>query len=188
MAVDYGLPQRGTDWLGAHLHPHPYTREHARIFFGRGRQVRDLYNRISDPLSQPVILLYGQSGVGKSSLLEAGLLPRLESNYEVCCLRRYQEVGLLGTLRRAVMPGDGDLPVGKAWLAREEQLAVGRTSVNSAKKLPRNLTVPQLHGGPEARGIVPAAGDEAPIRVPARYLRPGTAFKYKGEGDLEGRV
>ncbi|HEX6345261.1 hypothetical protein [Umezawaea sp.] len=43
-------------------------------FFGRDRQVRELVARLSD---QRVVVLFGASGAGKSSLLRAGLVPRL---------------------------------------------------------------------------------------------------------------
>jgi len=75
-----------------------YERPHAEIFFGRSYYIRDLYNRISDRNAPPIILLYGQSGVGKSSLFDAGLNPRLEKNYEVIYIRRIQEKGLAGSL------------------------------------------------------------------------------------------
>ncbi len=65
-----------------------FEKEHARIFFGRGREIRDLYNKIIDRGLNRIILFYGQSGVGKSSLLEAGLLPRLEHQFTVKYLRR----------------------------------------------------------------------------------------------------
>ena len=79
-----------------------YERPHAEIFFGRSFYTRDLYNRITDSNAAPVILLYGQSGVGKSSLLDAGLLPRLEEKYEVRYIRRVRNEGLLGTLYLAM--------------------------------------------------------------------------------------
>ena len=79
-----------------------YEQEHARIFFGRSYYIRDLYNRVSDPKSPPLILLYGQSGAGKSSLFDAGLQPRLEQRCQVCYLRRDPEVGLAGTLELAL--------------------------------------------------------------------------------------
>lgn len=79
-----------------------YERQHAEIFFGRSYYIRDLYNRVSDPNSPPVILLYGQSGVGKSSLFDAGLNPRLEKDYKVIYIRRIQEKGLAGTLEYAL--------------------------------------------------------------------------------------
>ena len=79
-----------------------YERKHAEIFFGRSYYIRDLYNQLTDKKSAPVILLYGQSGVGKSSLLEAGVLPRMEMSHEVRYLRRVKEKGLLGTMELAL--------------------------------------------------------------------------------------
>ena len=43
-------------------------------FFGRTRERDELFQRIR---SQPLTLLYGRSGLGKSSLLAAGLVPKL---------------------------------------------------------------------------------------------------------------
>ncbi|MEM7367457.1 MAG: AAA family ATPase [Bacteroidota bacterium] len=79
-----------------------YTEEHSEIFFGRSYYIRDLFDRVSNPNSAPVILLYGQSGVGKSSLLDAGLFPRLEQSCEVVYARRDRQKGLLGTLKQAL--------------------------------------------------------------------------------------
>ena len=79
-----------------------YEREHAEIFFGRSYYIRDLYTRVSDPKAPPLILLYGQSGGGKSSLFEAGLYPRLEQEYSVVYCRRIQKKGLSGTLNEAL--------------------------------------------------------------------------------------
>lgn len=85
-----------------------YERDQARVFLGRSKYVRDLYEKVTTPGAPPVLLLYGQTGAGKSSLLEAGLRPRLEgrtqedgspgSDYEVRYVRRNQTKGLLGTL------------------------------------------------------------------------------------------
>lgn len=79
-----------------------YGVEHTEIFFGRSYYIRDLYTRAIDKNSAPIILLYGQSGVGKSSLLDAGVLPRLEQVAKVIYIRRNQEKGLLGTLKEAL--------------------------------------------------------------------------------------
>ncbi len=80
-----------------------YERKHAELFFGRSYDIRELYYRVTRPDSSPVILLYGQSGVGKSSLLEAGLLPRLENSHTLVYTRRTQEKGLSRTLRDALI-------------------------------------------------------------------------------------
>ncbi|MCB0628474.1 MAG: AAA family ATPase [Saprospiraceae bacterium] len=75
-----------------------YDRAHAPVFFGRARHIRLLYDRIANPDSPPLILLHGQSGSGKSSLFEAGLVPRLEADYQVVYLRRNAQIGLHQTL------------------------------------------------------------------------------------------
>lgn len=67
---------------------HWYGAEHAEVFFGRNRKIRDLFLQLMAADAPPVVLMYGTSGVGKSSLLEAGLLPRLSWNYEVRVQRR----------------------------------------------------------------------------------------------------
>ena len=58
-----------------------FNREEAAIFFGRGQDIRNLHNQLTR--AQPVILLSGKKGVGKTSLLAAGLAPRLEKEYVV---------------------------------------------------------------------------------------------------------
>ncbi|UCH97769.1 MAG: CHAT domain-containing protein, partial [Candidatus Aminicenantes bacterium] len=93
----YPLPQSPYFFLGR------FRREHAPLFFGRSHYIRALYNRVTQKNAAPVILLYGQSGVGKSSLLEAGLLPRLEKSHTCLYIRRKQETGLLGTLEEALV-------------------------------------------------------------------------------------
>lgn len=76
-----------------------YTSEHAEIFFGRGDDIRRLYELLTDPAMPPVVLLYGESGVGKSSLLEAGLIPRLELDFNISVRRRTPEHSLTSDLR-----------------------------------------------------------------------------------------
>jgi WD40 repeat protein len=58
-----------------------FQREEAAIFFGRGADIRKLYTQLAH--AQPVILFSGKKGVGKTSLLAAGLVPRLEEAYVV---------------------------------------------------------------------------------------------------------
>ncbi len=95
-----------------------YEREQARVFFGRARETRQLYDQLTQPHLDPILLFYGLSGVGKSSLLAAGLLPRLEDKFEVVYHRREADSGLVGGLAQCltVAPTD-DLHAG--WLARE---------------------------------------------------------------------
>jgi WD40 repeat protein len=94
--ASYSLPERPFLYLKR------YEREHARLFFGRSYYISSLYKQVTDRKSAPIVLMYGQAGVGKSSLLDAGLLPRLEATHEVVYIRRGQEKGLLGTLEDAL--------------------------------------------------------------------------------------
>lgn len=78
-----GLPELPAD-IGLPASPFKpllyYTRDDARVFFGRDREIRQLY-RLVQSQATSLTLLYGQSGVGKSSLLFAGLVPRLEAEW-----------------------------------------------------------------------------------------------------------
>ena len=49
--------------------------ESARLYFnGRGEEITELARRVLD---EPLTVLFGRSGLGKSSLLRAGLFPLL---------------------------------------------------------------------------------------------------------------
>ena len=68
-----------------------YTAEDADIFFGRCQPALDMLARLDDP-SFPLLLLHGGTGVGKSSFLMAGLIPRLRARGQtVTKLFRYDE-------------------------------------------------------------------------------------------------
>jgi WD40 repeat protein len=56
--------------------PRPFEREHAKLFFGRNREANELVSLI---ISHTEVLLYAQSGAGKSSLVNARLIPLLEA-------------------------------------------------------------------------------------------------------------
>src|SRR5215472_4514645 len=61
--------------------PRPFGREEEDLFFGRDREARDLCSLV---VAHPIAVLYAASGAGKSSLLNAGLIPLLEARgYEV---------------------------------------------------------------------------------------------------------
>jgi len=76
-------PPRAPVWDSARP-PYPgleeFTEEDAGVFFGREAEIMMLYSRLHPALpaqADRLIALVGPSGVGKSSLVRAGLLPRL---------------------------------------------------------------------------------------------------------------
>jgi hypothetical protein len=101
----FGLPEISQEYYRKLSHKpfiglQYFKKEEAAIFFGRGAQIRKLYNYITG--IHPIILFYGESGVGKSSLLDAGLLPRLENDYTVQYIRRDAKKGLTSSLLQAL--------------------------------------------------------------------------------------
>lgn len=55
----------------------PFTTDQASIFFGRRQDTDELYRLIR---REPLVVLYGKSGLGKSSLLNAGIVPRCQAD------------------------------------------------------------------------------------------------------------
>ncbi|MEU6431772.1 AAA family ATPase [Microbispora sp. NPDC046973] len=70
-------------WTGDDPYPalEPFTEQFAATFFGRGADVRELLRQVDNARSGPAvdrsICVIGRSGSGKSSLVQAGLLPVL---------------------------------------------------------------------------------------------------------------
>ena len=51
----------------------PFQRDQQHIFFGREQDIENLYRTIN---LNDLTVLYGDSGLGKSSLLNAGVIPK----------------------------------------------------------------------------------------------------------------
>ncbi len=66
----------------------PFRRADARLFYGRSREIYELCHKLNHQDSR-LLLLDGYSGTGKSSLLQAGLIPRMEAQgWAVAYVRR----------------------------------------------------------------------------------------------------
>jgi hypothetical protein len=63
-AVPEGSPYRGLE---------PFEMEHCGVFFGRDSETRSILRRLQ---GEAIVVVAGDSGVGKSSLCKAGVLPR----------------------------------------------------------------------------------------------------------------
>ncbi|WEK34510.1 MAG: hypothetical protein P0Y53_18640 [Candidatus Pseudobacter hemicellulosilyticus] len=77
----------------------PFKEEQVNLFFGREREIRELYNLI---LSETTVVLFAKSGVGKSSLLQAGLFPKLKENGYYPIKVRFKEAADTEGLQPAV--------------------------------------------------------------------------------------
>ncbi|MFM9950624.1 MAG: CHAT domain-containing protein [Saprospiraceae bacterium] len=79
----FGLPQAPP--MPFPLTPYPglipYPKHYFPVFWGRDTEIRELYQLLTDEEAPAVILAYGAPGVGKTSLLQAGLLPYLQVNH-----------------------------------------------------------------------------------------------------------
>ncbi|KXJ59552.1 MAG: transcriptional regulator [Alteromonas sp. Nap_26] len=73
-----------------------YSPAESKVFFGRNALTRELITRISTQFKQhrPFTLVMGPSGSGKSSLVHAGLLPRLLDTKGTNGIRAYDYVSI----------------------------------------------------------------------------------------------
>jgi hypothetical protein len=69
-------------WLGLES----FREETRAYFFGRDTEVAEIHLRLR---SHPLLLLYGRSGLGKTSILNAGLIPRLTDENHLPALHRF---------------------------------------------------------------------------------------------------
>ena len=62
-----------------------------RLFYGRTKEIDDLFSQV---VIKPLVVLFGKSGLGKSSLLKAGLGPILVRNSFCPIMIRIQDTGV----------------------------------------------------------------------------------------------
>ena len=65
----------GEKWPNPYIGPRPYTRDEGEKMGGREKEISHLLNLL---IADRIILLHAPSGAGKTSLVQAGLIPRLE--------------------------------------------------------------------------------------------------------------
>lgn len=118
-----------------------FTEERSSVFFGRERETRELLHRLERSGTAPhqrVIAIVGPSGSGKSSLIRAGVLPRVP--------RRWRRIGPIRpdanpflALAEALTDEPGDVST-TARLLRAE----ARNDSGSPSLLPRLLPGPAI--------------------------------------------
>jgi hypothetical protein len=106
-----GSPFRGLAAFGA---------KHAPVFFGRSRDVAKAVERLKDAAEKgcPFLLIDGASGAGKSSLVRAGLVPRLTAAGVVSSI----DVWRVAVMRPGERSGDPFASLARALFARSEEL------------------------------------------------------------------
>ena len=110
-----------------------FTRKYTPVFFGREVEVREVLDRLYAPEGR-FLIISGNSGTGKSSLVDAGVLPRLEESglpgsTSCACVRMVPSHGdqpfdaLKGALHGAIeRAGLNPHEIGKALLQRPHML------------------------------------------------------------------
>jgi WD40 repeat protein len=93
---DIGYPQY--PYIGLR----PFDRGDARIFFGRNKDILALLTLIESETADQIILLSGQSGVGKSSILKAGVTTRLEKTWPIHFIGPQVGIPLMTTIQRGL--------------------------------------------------------------------------------------
>ena len=80
-----------------------FERSEQHLFFGRARETQALYEAVK---VKPLTVLFSQSGIGKTSLLNAGLVPVLEQNAYLPIVIRLQDTSIspVETLQRVLSP------------------------------------------------------------------------------------
>ncbi|MEO1256483.1 MAG: ATP-binding protein, partial [Bacteroidota bacterium] len=84
-----------------------YQREDADIFFGRQAEVDALYEMV---FQTDLLLLYGASGTGKTSLIRCGLASRFATHDWMPIFVRRGQFGLNRALEEALEKAGGKLP------------------------------------------------------------------------------
>lgn len=106
VAATWNIEEKGSPYPGL-MH---FSRKYAPVFFGRDAETREILDRMCDPDGRFVIIS-GNSGVGKSSVVDAGVLAHIEripllGSTRCLCVRMVpsQGAGVFGALIKALHP------------------------------------------------------------------------------------
>jgi len=82
------MPESLSPLDNPYVGPRPFGDSEAELFFGRPREIVELDYLLS---AERVVLFYAPSGAGKSSLINAGLIPRVRGEFDVWSPTRLNE-------------------------------------------------------------------------------------------------
>ena len=161
----------------------PYDQAHEAVFFGRERLTAELAGKLA---GTGIVMVTGASGAGKTSLLQAGLVPALARGVQVPGSSSWPVISLTATARPLTDLAAGLASLGGAG-SRRGPADAGRRARRSAPADPRDLMA--------AGARAPAGADHRPVRAGLRGRRTGREAGADGVhrrgvrgGDPTGRV
>jgi WD40 repeat protein/transcriptional regulator with XRE-family HTH domain len=144
----------------------PFGERDERLFYGRGELVDQLVRWVAERLGRPGILLVaGESGAGKSSLLRAGLLPQLATGVLGPGSQRWP--------RRVIQPAGGpvrELAMQLADLAGVDPVSVYRSLSAVPGEAPMLVQQAVRTAASRGAGTGPAAQAAADAAPPPRLV------------------
>ena len=135
-------------WLGLRS----FTEEAQAFFFGRSAELDDLYERILD---KPLAVLFGQSGLGKSSLLQAALIPHLRTAGFLPVFIRLDHNTSAPSLERQLLDS---LRLALESAGYQEQAATLNIDITSESAAPDDSAFLWLLFHDPAQGLIPQRG------------------------------
>ena len=156
-------PGESLVWSGCpYLGLVPFEERDARVFYGRGEMVAQLVQRLAERLDGTgMLLVAGESGAGKSSLLRAGLMPWLAAGALGPGSQRWP--------RRVIRPTGRplrELAMQLAEVAGADPVSVYRSLSAAPDEAP--MLVEQAVRTATSRGPDPGTGRRRPMPRPAR--------------------
>lgn len=139
------------DVLDANPYPGPASVTRRDRFFGREREIGDLTDLL---VAERLVLLQGESGTGKTSLLEAGLYPHLGTHYP--------EVGRLPLVRVGSPPAED----GNRYLLSAVHSLLGPDADLAGLAEPKGARPASRYASPELAEVV--LGFEAAVQAAER--------------------
>jgi WD40 repeat protein/transcriptional regulator with XRE-family HTH domain len=188
LAPETPAPGESLVWSGCpYLGLVPFEERDARVFYGRGELVAQLSQRLCGRLDGPgMLLVAGESGAGKSSLLRAGLMPWLAAGALVPGSQRWP--------RRVIRPADRplrELAMVLAEMAGADPVSVYRSLSAAPDEAP--MLVEQAVRIAAGRGPTPgpAGPGDVAVAAPPRLVLVVDQFEElftAGEDGDAGRV
>lgn len=131
-----------------YLGTQPFTESYQNLFFGRSKEVNELSQLI---LRENIVVLHSQTGVGKTSLINAGVFPKLknEKKFRIFSIRLTgyidkKSVSPLDTLIQTILPNSPNNSYLDKIISKENSLWYYFKKLQASEPVAENLTKPIL--------------------------------------------